>query len=595
MKDNNEAFPFRNIFDFIRSYRRQLMPGFILAIARTLVIAPFPFLFQIIIDDYVKAADVAGILSISLIFIGLMVLHYVFSVAGANAIAQQVALMVMDLRSRVFTKLTFLHFGYLDRQKTGRLLSKYAFDTQHVEQVVMSFLNSLLPNTLYSLSIIVLLTIMNWQLSLVIFAFIPIIAYSRTYFFVRIQRQNREMRKARENLTGTASEYISAIRLVRGYGQEHNATGTLEESSGNYARSRTGQIIVNNRFGAFATASTQVLSLVVIAGGAYLVIGGNMTLGTLFAFLAGLPIILMPIQLFLGFSQQYFIGKESFQSLRELLNSMYVEEWKGRRTLPNFRGEIRFENVTFSYGKSGDEEAEDLTAQSVPTNEDPALNEINLHIAAGEHVALVGPSGSGKSTIANLVLGLYNPQRGRIFIDDVPQSELNMRWLRRHCAIVMQESLMLSGTIRENISFGRFNATEEEVVHAAQLANADEFIQKMPNGYQTEIGERGVALSGGQRQRISIARALLRDPRILILDEATSALDYQSERLIQEALERLSQGRTVITIAHRLSTVKKANRIVVLAGGRIVEEGPYEELSNSDGYFQNLLFAQGNV
>lgn len=573
---SREIFDYKTLLEFVWDYRRALLPGLCLAILRTLVIAPFPFFFAIIVDEFVASADPAGIFSVGLMFVGLLLLHYVFTVEGSNAITKVVAEMIMELRSRVFFKLQFLHFGYLDTQKTGRLLSKYAFDTQNVEGVIMPMLSQLLPNTLYSVSIIILLTFLNWQLTLIILALVPIYAFSRYYFFTRIQTVNQETRLAREQLTGAASEYISAIRLVRGYGQEQKAVGTLEESSINYARSRTGQIAINNRFGAFANASTQVLSLVVIGGGALLVINGQLTLGSLFAFLAGLPIILMPVQLFLSFSQQYFVGKEAFGSLRELINSGYVEEWSGTRKITALRGKIEFQDVTFSYDRAPE----------------PALKGINLTIEAGQHVALVGPSGSGKSTIANLVLGLYNPQRGRILIDGAPQSEINMRWLRRKCAIVMQESLLLSGSVYENIRFARFDATEEEIREAARLANADEFIQKLPKGYQTEVGERGATLSGGQRQRLSIARAILRDPRILILDEATSALDYESERLIQDALENLSHGRTVITIAHRLSTVKKADRIVVLASGNIVEEGNYETLAQSDGYFKNLLAAQ---
>lgn len=571
-----EIFDYKTLLAFVWDYRRSLLPGVTLAIMRTLVIAPFPFFFAIIVDEFVASGDPAGILCVGMMFIGLLLLHYVFTIESSNSITKVVAEMILELRSRVFFKMQYLHFGYLDTQKTGRLLSKYAFDTQNVEGVIMPMLSQLLPNSLYSLSIIILLTVLNWQLTLIILALVPIYAFSRYYFFTRIQTINEATRRARERLTGTASEYISAIRLVRGYGQEQKAVGTLEESSINYARSRTEQIAINNRFGAFANASTQVLSLVVIAGGALLVIKGHLTLGSLFAFLAGLPIILMPVQLFLSFSQQYFVGKEAFSSLRELILSGYVEEWKGTRKIPNLKGKIEFQNVTFSYDRSPD----------------PALRGINLTIEPGQHVALVGPSGSGKSTIANLVLGLYSAQNGRILIDDVPQSEIDMRWLRRKCAIVMQESLLLSGSIYENIRFARFNATESQIHEAARFANADEFIQKLPNGYHTEVGERGATLSGGQRQRLSIARAILRDPRILILDEATSALDYESERLIQDALERLSKGRTVITIAHRLSTIKKADRIIVLANGRIVEEGDYATLSHSEGYFRNLLTSQ---
>ncbi|MDP4848938.1 MAG: ATP-binding cassette domain-containing protein [Verrucomicrobiales bacterium] len=220
------------------------------------------------------------------------------------------------------------------------------------------------------------------------------------------------------------------------------------------------------------------------------------------------------------------------------------------------------------------------------------MKNLDLTIRPGEHIAFVGPSGSGKSTLANLLLGLYAPTGGRILIDGVPQSEWHMRWIRRQLAVVMQDSILLSGSVSDNIRFAKPDATEAEIHEAARQANAEEFILKMSAGYQALVGERGASLSGGQRQRIAIARSILRNPPVLILDEATSALDYESERLIQEALDRLSEGRTVITIAHRLSTIKNADRIIVLRDGVIVEQGNFKELNAQKGVFAELIAAQ---
>ncbi len=577
MGDDGEPTDAKDILSYVLDNKKRLVPGLIVACLRTVTVAPLPFFFQVIIDEYVRAGNVPGIGAMAVLIIGLLLLHYVFAIEGARMFALEVSKMIAELRSRVFQTLQFIHFGYLDSTKTGRLLSKYAFDTQKVEAAIMPMVNQLLPNFLYAVGVMSILFLMNWQLSLVVLAIIPLYVFSRIFFFKRMQSVNRKTRVAQEKLTGTAQEYISAIRLVRGYGEEGQATDTVERSSETYMHERVDQIMVNAVFGTFAHVSTQVLSLVVVAGGALLVVTQGVTLGTLFAFLAGLPIILMPIQMFIQFSQQYFMAKESYWSLRELIDSRYVEEWEGKERIANLHGRITFDNVNFSYPKS----------------DNHALKGINLDIKAGEHVAFVGPSGSGKSTTANLVLGLYSPGEGQILIDGIPQKRLDMRWFRQQCAIVMQESLLLSGSITENIRFAKWDASEEEVREAARQANAIEFIDALPNGFNTVIGERGVSLSGGQRQRISIARAILRNPRILILDEATSALDYQSERLIQEALERLAHGRTVITIAHRLSTIKQADRIIVLSKGEVVEQGRYEELEHAEqGFFHNLLGAQ---
>jgi ATP-binding cassette, subfamily B, bacterial len=325
-------------------------------------------------------------------------------------------------------------------------------------------------------------------------------------------------------------------------------------------------------FGTFVHVSTQTLSLVIVGGGAILVLHNNLTIGTLFAFLMALPIILMPVQMIGQMSEQYFVGQESYGSIKELLDSTYVEEWDGNSRPLHLRGDIRFENVSMAYAP-----------------DKVVIRDFSLHIRPGEHVAFVGPSGSGKSTLASLVLGLYKPTAGHIYIDGTRQQHMDMRWFRRQVAVVMQESLLLSGSVIENIRFARHDATEEEVRQAVQMANAEDFILNLPQGYNTPLGERGVNLSGGQRQRISIARAILRNPRVLILDEATSALDYESEHLIQEALERLAEGRTVITIAHRLSTIKNADRIIMLRDGQVVEEGGFEELIARDGLFTQLL------
>ena len=572
-----EALSARTLSGYLWSNRRRLAPGLGLALLRSLAVAPCPWLFQRMIDVAVPARDQQSILQLGGVFIGLLAVHYVFSVWGAHAIARAMAQMMVELRSRLFFKLQFLSFGYLDQQKTGRLLSKYAFDTQKVEGLLYNILNQFLPNILYGGCIFAILSVLNWRLAVVLALVLPAYAFAKYQFFGRLQRTNNEARLAQEKLTGTASEYISALRLVRSFGEEKQAEADLDRTSLDFARSRVQQSYINAIFGTFWYVSTQVIALVVMAGGALLAIRGTLSFGTLFAFVAGLPIVLGPIQAFVSLSEQYFIGRESYVSIKELLDSAYVETWHGSKRVERLSGEIVFENVSFAYPTAPDRRV---------------LHDINLHIRRGEHIAFVGPSGSGKSTLANLMLGLYAADSGRILIDGVPQSEWDMRWVRRQLAVVLQDSLLLSGSIADNLRFARADATDAEIRLAAIQANAEEFITELPDGYATLVGERGTTLSGGQRQRLAIARAILRNPPVLILDEATSALDYESERLIQDALDRLSEGRTVITIAHRLSTIRNADRIIVLEGGRIIEEGDFKGLSSRGGAFSRLVAAQ---
>ncbi|HEV2296539.1 MAG TPA: ABC transporter ATP-binding protein [Tepidisphaeraceae bacterium] len=560
------------------SNRRRFAPGLGFAFARIVSIAPLPLIFKRIIDHDMPRRDLRGILVMSGLTVVLLVLHQWLSVRGGKRLGQAVTQMILGLRARTFDKIQYLSFTYLDRRKTGELLAKYAFDTQKVEAVAMPVLNSFLPDTLRSILTLAVLLAINWQLSVIVLLTLPAVAVMRWYYFEPLRRKNEANRVAQEAVTGTATEYLGALRLVRSYGREERARAQLDRTNQEVARSRVELIGVSTSFAAFSFGMIQFLSLVVIAGGAALSIRGHVTPGTVLAFYAGLAPLVQPIQMFSTIADQYFLGQEAYQSIRELLNEPATEQWRGTRRPDPIRGRIEFDHVTFRY----------------PDAEQDALCDFTLTVEPGERVALVGSSGAGKSTAASLLLGLYHASGGEIRIDGIPQSEIDMRWLRRRTALVMQESVLLSGTIEENVRFGRDEATDEQVRQAVRQANAEEFLAALPEGMQTVVGERGVMLSGGQRQRISIARALLRDPAILVLDEPTSALDYESERLIQDALDVLAKGRTVVTIAHRLSTIRNADRVVVLDQGRIVEEGTFAQLWERKGYFQRMLAAQGS-
>lgn len=563
---------------FFWFHRRRFRNGMCFAFARILTIAPLPLIFQRIIDIHMPAKDLRAILLLSLLTVVLIFAHQFASVWGATRLGRGASEAMLALRGRLFEKIQFLGFGYLDRQKTGRLLSKYAFDTQKIEAVMMPILNGFIPNVFYSLVTFGVLVALNWQLSLVILLALPIFGVMRWRYFQRLRQRNEASRIAYEKMTGTAGEFFGALRLVRVYGEEAQAKAKLQESNDEVVRSRVQLITVSSSFNAFSFGAIQILTLVIVAGGAVLAIHGQISTGTVIAFVAGAPILVGPVQMFAHIAEQFFMGRESYRSVKELLDAPYVEGWEGKTCFP-LKGGIEFDRVTFRY----------------PEADKDALADFSLVIRPGEKVALVGPSGAGKSTVANLMMGLYRPVGGEIRIDGLRQAELDMRWLRRNTAIVMQESVLLSGTVAENLRFARVEATDEEVRKAAADAQAEEFIDRLPQGFETMIGERGVTLSGGQRQRLAIARAILRDPAILILDEPTSALDYESERLIQVALEKLSEGRTVITIAHRLSTIRSADRIVVLSDGGVVEQGSYRELAGRGGYFGKLLASQGMV
>lgn len=541
-----------------------------------LAITPFPVITQRIVDQSVANRDLTEVLYYTGISLALLVLHLISMKIAVRFLAVDVQLILRELRSRLFHKLNFMHFRFLDSVQTGRLLSKYTFDTNNIEFTLIMIVTAVIPELFRAGLVIAMLTYINPWLLLIVAVCVPIFAIVRYYFFKPIEAVNHTVRLAREDMTGQANEFISAVRLVRGYGQEQQARQQMDQLSDAYSDERVDQMRLNQGLGYILFTAVSALSIIAVAACGWLVIEDKLTLGAMVALVASLPICFQPIYMITQFSMQYLLGAESFRSIKELMDSGYVEAWQGTQSLDQVAGQIEFNKVSFAYDES----------------QPQVIHDFSTCIKAGEHVAFVGPSGSGKSTLVSLMLGFYAATEGGIHIDGVPQHEIDVRQFRLNCAIVMQDNLLLSGSLLDNIRFGRPTASIEDVREAALNANALEFIEELPDGLDTKVGERGVSLSGGQRQRIAIARALLRDPKVLILDEATSALDYESERLVQEAFERLAHGRTTITIAHRLSTIRNADRIIVLKKGRKVGEGTWSELASKEGDFMDLINAQ---
>jgi len=546
-------------------------------ILSVLAVVPFPLITQQVIDKGLQKNDLMLCLQLASVSLILLSMHVFAMVKAVKQLAGNAQALTNSMRGRIFSKLQWMHFGFLDSTQTGRLLSKYAFDTQNVEMALVPMVSTVVPELFRSILLITALSFMNPWLTLFVGLALPPIVIVRFIFMRRLKKSNERVRRAREKLTGHASEFISAIRLVRGFGQEAPVEANMGSISGNYSDRRRLHMELNQTFGWVVFSLFACTEIMAIAFGSILVVKGQLSLGALVALVGSLPVIMAPAQVLAQFNLQYMQGQEAYRSIKELVDSGYVEQWKGKNKPEPLRGEIHLNDVSFKYDRA----------------EKYAIRGLDLKIPAGKHVAFVGSSGSGKSTIINLILGLYPSTSGEIRIDGVPQNELAVRWFRRHCAIVMQDNLLISGSVADNLRFAKPNATRDEVIHAAKVANAWDFIQEMPQGLETKVGERGVALSGGQRQRLAIARAVLRNPVLLILDEATSALDNESEHIVQEALERVAKNCTTITIAHRLSTVRKADVIVVLHQGQVVEVGSYADLAEKPGgAFADLLAMQ---
>lgn len=542
------------------------------------LVAPFPVITQHIVDIDIPAGDSENVILLTAAALGLLLLHFVTRRMSVTSLSTRMQGIMRALRARLFYKLNFIHFGFLDSIQTGRLLSKYAIDTSNIEYTTIILITSIIPELLRSVFLIAALAYIDAWLLLIMLISIPFFAAIRWYFLRHLESTNRRVRLAREVMAGRASEFISAIKLVRSFGQEQVAEQQMEELSDAYSDQRVAQMKLNQSMGYILFSAITAITICAVAVGALLVIEERLSVGALVAMAGALPICLQPINMLAQFSIQYILGAEGYRSIKELTDSSYVERWRGTTRLSPMRGQVSFEDVFFSYeaGKS------------------LVISSFSAEIKPGEHVAIIGPSGSGKTSLLSLMLGFYAPDKGVIKIDGISQCDLDIHDFRRQCAIVLQDNLLLSGTLLDNIRFGRPSATLEDVRQAVEDANAWQFIRDLPDGIETEVGERGANLSGGQRQRIAIARALLRDPRILVFDEATSSLDYESERLVQQAIDRVSRGRTTITIAHRLSTIRNADRIIVLEKGKKVGEGSWEELASQQGAFRDLLDSQGN-
>lgn len=539
----------------------------------------YPQAIRLLVDTVVQKGDLAALNQASMLLVVTFFVQSVFAMLRAWLFTLAGERVVTDLRKDLYRAIIGQDIAFFDTSRTGELTSRLSSDTAVLQNTVTVNVSMLLRYILGAIGGVVLLVYTSPTLAGLAMLVVPFVAVGASFYGRWVRKLSKEVQDALARSSEVAEETFSGVRTVRAFAREgwevERYTRSVEES---YTLASRRAFAYGLFQGGIGLAGYLAIALVLWVGGRLVLDPtSGLSLGDLTAFLAYTLLVAMSLGALSGLWGDFMRAFGSSARVFELLDRAAPLEGSAGAPVDAVAGSIRFDHVRFAYPSRSD-----VTV----------LEDFDLEVSPGQLIALVGPSGAGKSTVAGLVMRFYDAAAGRVLIDGRDIRELDPRSLREHIGVVSQEPILFATSIADNIRYGRPDATDAEVESAARAANAHEFILHFPDGYRTQVGERGVRLSGGQKQRIAIARAILKDPRVLVLDEATSALDAQNEKLVQEALDRLMKGRTTLVIAHRLSTVQGADRIVVLDGGRVVEQGTHAELVASRGLYHQLVQRQ---
>ena len=566
----------RRLFLFLTPYWKTLLINAVLLLGRAGMELIPPLFQRAIVDEVIEARDLTRLGTLVGLLLGTYSLRLLVNVGDMyirHALGER---FILDLRVRLYAYLQRLSLSFFERTSTGELMSRVTNDVNALEQFVTHGSALTAVDLLRLVGAAIVLFLLDWRLALLVLLPVPVLAVALRYFNTRVRPIYRRVRDRLGDINARLQDSLSGIRVIQAFGQEEREMERFAVESESYYQARVQGIRYWSTFFPAMHFVASLGTVIVLGCGAVMVVRGELSLGTMIAFLSYITSLYQPINRLTEIDNVFQQAIAAGERIFELLDVMpEIKDAPETIELPHIRGEVAFHNVSFRYS-TGDE----------------VLRDVTFRMAAGEMVALVGPSGAGKTSIANLLCRFYDPTQGRITVDGHDLCKVKLASLRKQVAVVLQDTFLFNTTVRENLLYGKPDATDEELITAAKTAYAHDFIMALPDGYDTEIGERGVKLSGGQKQRLALARAILADPRILILDEATSSVDAEAEYLIQQALESVLKGRTSLVIAHRLSTIRDADKIIALEEGRIIEVGDHHELMRHGGLYSQLYRRQ---
>ncbi|MGF7059370.1 ABC transporter ATP-binding protein [Brassicibacter mesophilus] len=537
----------------------------------------FPIVSSKVIDEIIPKGQIRTLFIITGVLVLLYIVRYICNFivdCWGHIVGTR---MEFDMRKEIFSHIQTLSFSYFDNTKTGHIMSRIVNDLREISELAHHGPEDLFISFVMLIGSFVILLSVEWRLTLIIFAFVPIMVWFAIAKRKKLENAFREQRKKIASVNAQLENSISGVRVSKSFTNEEYEVEKFNVGNYEFRQSRESAFRVMAEFTAGINFFSNILNLIAISAGGFFAYKEIISIGDLVAYLLYVNFFLQPIKRLAQFIQQYQEGMTGFERFVEIMNiKPDIEDKEDAIDLKDVKGRIDLKNVTFRYND----------------NNKTVLSNINHIVEPGETLALVGPSGGGKTTLCHLIPRFYELDDGEILIDGINIKDITLKSLRKNVGLVQQDVFLFTGTIKENILYGDITASDEQVYEAAKNANIHDFIMSLPEGYETYVGEKGIKLSGGQKQRISISRVFLKNPPILILDEATSALDNETEIIIQESLEKLSEGRTTLVIAHRLSTIRNADEIVVLSDKGIQEKGKHDQLLKQNGLYARLYKSQ---